>query len=62
MPVGFIAFWVFNIAGYCNRSQESIVGLVNRHVRYDPVRIVREVCEEPVHFLKKRADSHFSPF
>jgi len=62
MPIGFIAFWAFNIAGFFNRSHDSIVGVVNSHVRYDPVRIVRDVYEEPVHFLKKRADSHFSPF
>jgi hypothetical protein len=48
MPVGFIAFWAFNIGGYFNRSHDSVVGVVNRHVRHDPVRIVRDVYEEPV--------------
>jgi len=33
MPVGFIAFGAFNIAGYFNRSHDSVVDVVNRHVR-----------------------------
>ena len=59
MSVGFIAFWAFNIAGCFNRSHESVVGVVYRHVRHDPLRVVREVYEEHVHFLKKKADSPF---
>jgi len=62
MPFGFIAFCSFNIAGNFNRSHDSVVGVVKRLVRHDPVRIVREVYKEPVLFLKKKADSHFSPF
>jgi hypothetical protein len=61
MPVGFIAFCAFNIAGYFNRSHDSVVGVANRHVRHDPVHIVREVFEESVHFPTKKVDSHFSP-